>query len=281
MCSGGKMSNHTAFPPIESHLPALMRLVSQLARAVEHGEIDSWQGMTQRVEAFFRPDIMEQVDAVAPGWREMSSYANGVTLVHVMCVFTSLLLCPEYQQATAEQQALLKWIVLFHDIAKKVQEGRRDYIHGFRSAAIAGEMLPKFGFVVTNEYAALISAWAALTNGAVTKGDTIADYIQDNHKVPEIFAGIEKLLGRNTPAALIVKTVLLHMSITVIHEWPQAAPLTAAEVKQCIDAELFPLLKIMMLVDNDGWSRFDPPTKERYRLETLVVFDEIKRQIGL
>jgi hypothetical protein len=274
------MPNDTDFPQIESHLPNLMHFVTRSARAYEHGEIDSWQALTDRVQSFFRPDTIERVDTVAPGWREMCSYADGITLVHVMCVFTGLLLCPEYQHATAEQQALLKWIVLFHDIAKKVQQGRGDRIHGFRSATRAAETLPKLGFVVTNDYELLIKEWTALTNGAVTKDDMTEHDIQDNRKLPEIIAGMEHLFGRNTPAALIVKTVLLHMSITVLQEWPQAAPLTAAEFRLFIDSELFPLLKVMMLVDNDGWSLFDLPTRERYRLETLAGFEAIERQIA-
>jgi len=67
----------------------------------------------------------------------------------------------------------------------------------------------------------------------------------------------------------------LHLSIDVVKDWPQAAPLTEAEIRQYVDEELLPLLKMMMLVDNDAWAFFDPSTKKQYRLETLAVFEDV------
>jgi hypothetical protein len=274
------MSQYTHFPQIEAQLPELIDFVMRTAQAWEAGTLHSWQDMTNRVQTFFTPAMLEKVERVAPGWREMSSYANGVTLVHTMCVLTALLVCPEYQRATAPQQALLKWIVLFHDLAKQVQHGYRDHTHGFRSAAMAGEILPRLGFATTQDYRSQIKDWVALTNAAMTKRDEPGDYVQDNRQLPAIIAGIEKLFGRNTPAALVVKTVLLHISITVVTDWPQAAALTAAQVRHCVDGEVLPLLQIMMLVDSDGWALFDQATRERYRQETLRVFEELKGAIS-
>ncbi len=92
--------------------------------------------------------------------------------------------------------------------------------------------------------------------------------------------GIDALFGRNTSTVLVVKTVLLHVSIRVIEQWPQAAPLKNKEIHQYLDDELLPLLKVVMLVDNELWEFFDPKTKEQYRNETLVVFAEVERQLG-
>ena len=275
------MTNDTDFPLIKSHLPKMMAFVSGLAQDYRSGDIQSWEMMAERVHAFFTPDMLDKVDAVAPGWREMSSYANGVTLVHVMGVFTGLLTCPEFKQASSTQQELMKWIVLFHDIAKEVRNGQRDYTHGFRSAAKTGAILPRVGFPVMAEYDSLFKAWFRLTNTAITKQGKTTAYIQDNRKLPEIIDGIERLFGYDTPAALIVKTVLLHYSIDVVEEWPQVAPLTEVEIRQCLNIALFPLLKMMMLVDNDGWELFNPATKERYRQETLAVFEKLERIIDV
>ena len=140
---------------------------------------------------------------------------------------------------------------------------------------MAGEILPRLGFGVTDDYQSLIREWICVTENAVTREAKSEDYIQDNSKLPEIVDGIERMFGRNTPAALVVRAVLLHMSINVVKDWPQTAPLFEAEIRKHIDTELLPLLKIMMLVDNDAWSLFDQPTKERYRQETLAVFEEV------
>jgi hypothetical protein len=271
------MTNDTGFPLIESHLPKMMAFVSGLAQDYRSGDIQSWEMMAERVHAFFTPDMLDKVDAVAPGWRDMSSYANGVTLVHVMCVFTGLLTCPEFKHASRSQQALMKWIVLFHDIAKEVRNGQRDYTHGFRSAAKTGAILPRLGFPITTEYDSLFKKWFTFTNAAITEWDETTVYMHDNRKLPEIIDGIERLFGHDTPAALIVKAVLLHYSIDVVEEWPQVAPLTEIEIKQYLNIALFPLLKMMMLVDNDGWELFNLSTKERYRQETLAVFEKLER----
>ena len=268
--------SNTNFPSIESYLPDMMNFVSALAQDYQFGAINCWQIMEEKVHTFFSLDRLDKVNAVAPGWRDMASYADGTTLVHVMSVFTALVLCPEFQQASKTQQELLKWIVFFHDIAKEIQQGRRDFTHGFRSAAMAGEFLPGIGFAITSEYNYLIGDWVALVNAAMTKQDKTLVSIQDNRRLPEIVNGIERLFGHNTPAALIVRTVLMHMSIDVIEDWPQAAPLSETEIREYLDFELIPLLRVMMLVDNDGWALFDQSTKERYRQETLRAFRRLE-----
>ena len=274
------MTNGMGFPLIEHHLPTMMEFVSGLVQDYRSGGMQSWEMMAGRVHSFFTPAMLAEVDAVAPGWREMSLYANGATLVHVLCVFTGLLTCPEFEHASNTQQELMKWIILFHDIAKKMRNGQRDHTHGFRSAAQTGAILPRIGFAVTAEYDCLFKEWFALVNTAITKRDGVMDCVQDNRKLPAIIDGIEHLFGHGTPAALVVKTVLLHFSINVVAEWPQVAPLTEIEIKKYVDRELFPLLKMMTLADSDGWTLFDPPTRERYRQETLAVFGGLGPILG-
>jgi hypothetical protein len=266
------------FPTIESRLPDLMSFVSVLAQAYRSGAIDSWEAMGKRVHAFFSPQELAKVEAIAPG--DMARDTGGVTLAHVMAAFVFLFFCPEFQQASKTQQELLKWIVLFHDIGKRLPKNRKDLTHGFKSAAMTGKSLPQIGFATTSVYTSLIEDWVALVNAATTTKSGIQDYIQDNRKLPAIIYGIEKLYGHNTPAALIVKTVLLHMSIDVVKDWPSPAPLTDAEIKTCVDLELFPLLKVMMLVDNDAWAFLDRPTREKYRRETLNEFERLESFIG-
>jgi hypothetical protein len=273
------MADLTDFPTLEEHLPELMVFVAELARGYRPGEVDSWAALAERVHAFFTPGMRARVEAVAPGWGEMSAYGGGVTLVHVMCVFMGLLLCPEYQQAAPRQQALLKWAVLFHDIAKKAQSGRRDQMHGFRSAALAGQSLPGLGFPLVGGNREQLDAWAGLTATAAA-WDERGEAIQDNRRLPEIMAGLEALFGRDTPAALVLKTVLLHISLTVVRAWPQTAPLTEAEIKQYIDGPLLPLLKVMMLVDSDGWMLFDQPAREAYRQEIVAAFEAVAQLRG-
>ncbi len=269
------MTNEPGFPTIDRHLPEMMAFARGLANDFRSGHLQSWQALTQRVDDFFSPAMLDTVEAVAPGWREMAAYAQGVTQVHVMCAFTGLLLCPEFEHASRAQQELIKWIVLFHDIAKQVSDGKSDRIHGFRSAAKAGAALRGIGFAVTADYDSHGDAWCALVHAAIVRRGETAGPIQDNRKLPEIIDGIGRLFGRDTAASLIVRTVLFHMSINIIEEYPAAAPLTDSESSRYLDRELLALLKLMSLADSDGWELFRPPTRERYRRQTLAVFDKL------
>lgn len=259
-------------PQVETYLPELMPFISSLADSFRQGHLASWPVMAERVNGFFTPATMQKVNNVVPGWIEMASYNQGVTLVHVTAVLTSLLLCPEFHTASSEQQALMKWIVLFHDVAKKPQSGKRDFIHGFRSAAVAGRALPKLGFAVQDSTE--LEAWALLTDNAITQGD--GEDIQDNRQLPKIISGIGRIFDHESPAALVIKTVLFHMSINVLAQWPQTAPLSDVEIQQYIDEPLLPLLKIMNIVDNDAWGFFEAERKQREREETLAVFQRIE-----
>jgi hypothetical protein len=84
----------------------------------------------------------------------------------------------------------------------------------------------------------------------------------------------------NTPATLIVKGVLLHMSITVVPEWPQAAPLAEPEIERYVDPHLYPLLEVMMLADNEGWVMFEPEVRREQRNATLNVYRAIAALIA-
>jgi len=275
------VTDNLDFPAIGTRLPGMMDFVSVLARDYRSGDIDSAASLEERVRSFFSPDALAQVESVAPPWRDMASHDGGATLVHVMAVFASLFLCPEFRQASPSRQELMKWIVFFHDIAKTPREGQRDFTHGFRSAAVTARLLPGMGFAVTPEYENHIEDWARLVGTAVTEQPGTLIRIQDNRRLPDIAGGIGRLFGYAAPAALIVRTVLLHMSLDVVEDWPQAAPLTDNEIEKYLDFDLLPLLKIMMLVDNDGYALFDKPVKERYRRETLEVFARIESLLSV
>jgi hypothetical protein len=225
--------------------------------------------------------MMDRVEWVVPGWRQMASYADQQTLIHVTAVLTALFLLPEYQRATAEQQMLMQWMVLFHDVAKRAHHSQHDYIHGFRSAAVTGRGLAQAGFPATEGYPELIDEWALLTDQAIIFRDDLGEMVQDNRKLPEIISGIDDLFGLQSPAGLIIKGVLLHVSVVTDPDYPTVAPMTDSEFQQYIDPLCFPLFKMMLLVDADGWNLFDPQIQQRHRQQTLAVFDRLETLIGL
>jgi len=85
---------------------------------------------------------------------------------------------------------------------------------------------------------------------------------------------------RDAPAALITKVVLLHISLDVDKNYPTPAPLTKTETQQLISPGVLPLLRVMMLSDNEGWSLFEPDVREQQRRDTLASFERVEELIG-
>ena len=273
------MNTHPEFPCFDALLPDLNQFLLDLVEEYKAGKINSWDDLEEKVTAFFTPEMMRQVEVVVPHWRKMASYAEGITLVHVMCVFLGLFMLPEFQRLSKYQQGLMKWIVLFHDVEKELPTGGRDFGHAFRSAVGAARALPKLGFPTATEYGLLIDEWSEFTSSAVILPPGSLDDAQDNRKLPQIMDGIERMFGHNTPAALIIKTILFHLSVGVTF-WPPPAPLTDEEMKEYFDYELIPLLKMMHLADNEGWGMFNPEDRERGRAGIIEAFDGVERLVS-
>ena len=274
------MTSPRAAPRFDEYFPELNRFILQLVNLYERDKICSWDDLEMEVKDFFDPETMVKMESLLPGWQKMASYSAGITLVHVMCVFLGMYMMPEFQDLTADRQNMMRWVILFHDIAKFHISGKKDTMHAFNSAVVAAWTLRRFGFPVTSKYSELIPYWTEETTHAffVKEGDRAPT--PDNRKLPQILAGIEQLYGENTPATLIVKTVLLHISLHVDKMYPTPAPLTKEETKRYVTPSLFPLLRVMMMSDNEGWSLFEPETRARQRKDTLAAFEEVGQMIA-
>lgn len=266
-------------PSLELHLPELIQFTRQLAADYQRGVLTGWPGFIERVHAFYTPPMMDKIEKIVPGWGRMASYADQMTLIHVTSVLTTLWMEPEYQNATPEQQAIMPWIVMFHDVAKEARRGHHDYIHGFRSAVITGKALAQVGFPATAAYATDLDAWVDLIHNAIVPLDH--EFKQDNTKLPEIIAGIYRMYGADTPAAWITKVVLLHVSLPTDPSYPTVAPLTDAEVAQYFDAAFFPLMRLMMFVDTDSWNMFDTPLRMSQHQTATAYFGRVAAQLGI
>jgi hypothetical protein len=187
---------------------------------------------------------------------------------------------PEYRALTPEQQQMEKWIVLLHDLDKIHIQGKKDSIHAFRSGVLAANILPGLGFLVTENYHGLIRSWSEHTLRAFLASDGDAAPKPDNQKLPEILTGIERLFGKNAPATLITKIILLHISLKIDPFYPTPAPLTEKEIKKFITPGLLPLLKVMMMGDNEGWSLFEPENRKRQYKDAVKAFQEVEKIIA-
>jgi len=268
-------------PLFDEHFPFLNQFILEMVQEYHAGKMNSWDELEQRVNQFFTQEMMDMMEAKAPGWKKMASYSGGITVAHVTCVFLGMFMLPEFQALSAEQQQIAKWVILFHDIDKFHMRGIKDTMHAFKSAVIAANTLPILGFPIESRYHELIDSWSTYTRQAFIPTNVDASPKPDNQKLPEIFSGINQLFGENTPAALIIQTILLHISLDVDENYPTPAPLTEDEIQRFISPILLPLLKVMMLSDNEGWSLFYPEDRDRQYKDTLAAFQELEKIIAL
>ena len=257
------MSPITSFPSFDIAFMELDQFIWTLIKEYKNSRIKDWDSLDSKVKSFFTDERMDSLDAKVRDWKLMSSYSDGVTLTHVICVFLGLYMLTEFQVMSFEQQQMAKWIVLFHDIEKDFSKSKRDSIHMVKSAVNAANILPGLGFPITSLHQMLIHSWSENTLQAVKYSDELGRLIPDNSKLPEIVEGINKMFSENTPASLIVKGVLFHQAVVVVKDWPQPAPLTNEEINLYISKELFPLIKVMHLADNDGWPLSAPAASTR------------------
>ena len=129
---------------------------------------------------------------------------------------------------------------------------------------------------IRDSYAAVLDGWTRLVLDASIESPDGKGRIQDNRLLPAIVRGIEQLFGKDSAAALIVQSVLLHQSLNVVPEWPNPGSLADEELPNCIRPALLPLLEALMLVDSDAWQLFDPASKAKFRASTLAVFADVR-----
>lgn len=269
-------------PMFDEKISFLNHFILELVNEYRMGNIDSWDVLDEKVKSFFTVERLNQTESLVSGWIKMASYSDGITLTHVMCVFMGALMLPEYESLTEEEKQLSKWVVLLHDVEKIHVRGQKDTMHAFKSGVHVAKILPSFGFSVTEKYDDLIDAWSELTLQAFTMTTADGPPKPNNQKLPEILNGIDELFGENTHASLITKVVLLHISVDVDPFYPTPSALTDDEIKRFISPKMFPVLKVMLLGDNEGWSMFEPETsRKRQRDDALKAFHKIEKIIKI
>lgn len=267
-------------PQAKNDLVDLMAFIELMKTDYETGKFEDWQTFIEPIRKWYTSQRLDEIDEVVMGWKKMATYANQQNLIHLTAALVSLLRLPEYQELTPEQQNIALWIVLYHDVEKENYKGKRDHTHGFRSAGICGRGLIQHGFEKAVDEEAL-NQWISLTQTAMIYDETLQDNIQDNSKLDAVIQGIDGMFGsRDSPSGLIVCGVLLHMSIDVVDEFPQSAPLTDDEIRAYISPTLFPLLRVMMFTDNAAWALFDPERQAPERQQTRRAFDRVEALLG-
>jgi hypothetical protein len=261
-------------------LPELFEFVVSLTDQIDHGIITNWDDFEDQVLTFYNPAQMGKIEEYVPGWGRMASYADGATLIHVTSALVALLQLPEYRSGARSDQQVMQWIILFHDIGKQLTpEGGRDPAHAFRSAILTARGLQHNRFVQADN--SELDEFCSLIQSAIKFDPQSGLEIQDNSRLDLIIEKLERLFQHNTPETFILKSVLFHMSLDVVTDWPQFTPLDDTDIKIYLDRDVIPYLRAMMLVDNDAWAMFSREEKKKNRQKTLSVFKRIEKLMDM
>src|SRR5215208_780115 len=71
------MNSPSAFPYFDDCLPDMNHYLIDLVQTYEAGRINSWDDLEQKVNAYFTPERMAQMESLVPGWKKMASYSDG------------------------------------------------------------------------------------------------------------------------------------------------------------------------------------------------------------
>lgn len=263
---------------IADYLPSFTTFLQQLTQDVNSEKITSWDDFETAINPFYTPEMMQKIESIAPGWIEMVSYRDGITQTHVTAVFVALMLSQEYQSATQKQRTLMEWAVLFHDISKISVKGSHDYIHAYKSAAVAGKALINLNFQ-TDVSQTEIDTWYDFTYEATYYSEEYNETIQDIEKLPQIIAGLKQI--HNEDAHAIVLAILLHLAIVTDPVYPILAPMSEEHMKISITKYSLPIMKGLFLADGSGWELFaeDKSFDTQRRIEIERVFKKIEALI--
>ena len=67
------MNNQTDFPLFEDQFPELNLFILKLVEEYHAEKINSWDDLDLRVKNFFTPELMDNIEAKAAGWKKMAS----------------------------------------------------------------------------------------------------------------------------------------------------------------------------------------------------------------
>src|SRR5258705_10639092 len=106
-------------PHLEAKLPELVAFAKQIANDYRNNTLSDQDSFSRQARGFYTPTMMDKVESVVPGWKQMASYLDQQTLIHVTSVLMALFLLPQYQTAPTDHKIIMEWMVMFHDVAKR------------------------------------------------------------------------------------------------------------------------------------------------------------------
>ena len=260
---------------VKEKLPDFWNLSKKIASDLRDERFSNWDSLIQKISPLLEQSLIEKMDNVIPGWKKIATLHEGQTAMHTLLVLAICLNLPEYGLADAQTRTEIEWAAVLHDLDK--DRARSDAAHPFRSAAVAARIMPELGFeLLPNINTADLEAWSTLVMSAQRPdGERM---IHDHSRLQEIIDGIHTCWGNHSPAARILKAVLLHQSLPTLKEWSNPVLLTDKELSYSLTLQDMDILSLLIIADSDSWNIFSE-SRFAYLVEVRINNAETRRRI--
>lgn len=194
-------------------------------------------------------------------WTNFKAQSNGMFAIHTILVLWKAVHDPMYESMTLDEQNVLKWACLLHDISKRgtpTIQGR-DFMHSFNSAATTLKVLREMGIWSVDEdqmsdleqvirlIGESVQPLPAIWREDFKHGRPMVTTMQSHHNLQEIFYYLwdKGLTPRDSLADQIFRVVLFHHSIEAMEAHPNMVNLSSSEKSKWCDDQFFKMCQVL------------------------------------
>ncbi|CDW77546.1 leucine rich repeat family protein [Stylonychia lemnae] len=227
------------------------------------------QDREQRYFKFFKavktdvlPLVYDEIKNLIPEWIELLTIDDNIVCVHTMNVLYLTINDAYYKSLNKEDQNIMKWAILLHDIKKlgPPHFTGKDHNHPFKGGKAVLEVFRRIGLIRAEEsiYNTVLEFIENSKQEADPKINSIIPFgqkaCQEMHShqyLSDIFLLIwQKISKRGTFVDMVFRLVFFHQSLIGIKAIPAAVPLTQEERLIYCDEHFFKLIKLLMINDS-------------------------------
>ncbi len=105
-----------------------------------------------------RMKTSDEINVVVQEWRELEKVTNGLVAAHtILVLWRAIKHLDIYHQLSSEDQNIIKWACLLHDVRKMGLPliNGKDHVHPFKSAITTLEVFYRMGLIINSEHSLL------------------------------------------------------------------------------------------------------------------------------
>ena len=217
-----------------------------------------------------QPKVAEEITRFTPEWAKLRAQHHGSVCTHTLNVLYLIFSSPDVLQMSKEDQNILRWAALLHDICKlstpKI-EGK-DHIHPFKSGKSTLLSFRKSGILdlsTDEKRLAFKTVTDAISQSRQPvspdyvecfrkKGQPYCHSVHSHHLLSDIFLNLwETLAPRGSFVDLVFRLVFFHQSLQGAEEFPPMVALSKEERLIYCDERFFKLILQLMICDSNSY----------------------------